>query len=283
MFLTALGIFFVVLFLAISIFKTYFASVIYKKTGNLSIDLTAHLLLLAIGFALVYIGSCKSAEITSAEINFYKDRYKVEDVLTKIVDNHGNGFNSLYGVRNMRVVLHGVFYRGGANNLYHRESPRDNMNPLQDSALVNLCKEGFVNANYLYSTNYSSAGKLATCRKLDGRENRLVYTDRTQSDSSYPIYDLRKIEENIRNYNGPFYYHCWNGWHASGYVAAIVLKQFCDFTDDMALEYWVRGTDSPSNAVGYNEKKEMIKKYKKRDDIIISKEIAVQICPLFNR
>jgi hypothetical protein len=25
---------------------------------------------------------------------------------------------------------------------------------------------------------------------------------------------------------GPIYMHCWNGWHASGYISALSLRQF---------------------------------------------------------
>ena len=47
---------------------------------------------------------------------YYKKRYVETDLMYKVVDNFGNGFDSLYGARNMRPILHGVAYRGGANN-----------------------------------------------------------------------------------------------------------------------------------------------------------------------
>ena len=51
---------------------------------------------------------------------YYIDRYNEKDLLTKIVDNRGDGFKELYGTRNLRPILHGVAYRGGANNYYHK-------------------------------------------------------------------------------------------------------------------------------------------------------------------
>ena len=44
---------------------------------------------------------------------FYHARYKLTDPYAKAVDNHGDGFEDLYGVRNFREVLKGVLFRGG--------------------------------------------------------------------------------------------------------------------------------------------------------------------------
>ena len=58
--------------------------------------------------------------------NTYQLKYKVNCVQDKITDNQGNGFEELYGTRNFRVILHGVAYRGGGNNYYHRTNKRNN-------------------------------------------------------------------------------------------------------------------------------------------------------------
>ena len=63
------------------------------------------------------------------ESDYYVNRYKETDLMYKVIDNFGNGFDSLYGTRNMRTVLHGVAYRGGANNYYHKTDKRNNHNP----------------------------------------------------------------------------------------------------------------------------------------------------------
>jgi hypothetical protein len=90
----------------------------------------------------------------------YRTRYRLSDARQKLVDNQGNGFSLLYGTRNFRSVLNGVYYRGGANNYYHKTNKRDNMNPLPTDGLQNLCEEGFSTALYLYSANYSACGSL---------------------------------------------------------------------------------------------------------------------------
>ncbi|MBC7458281.1 MAG: hypothetical protein H7235_08395, partial [Bdellovibrionaceae bacterium] len=105
----------------------------------------------------------------------YRERYKVLDPFTKVVDNHGNGNMDLYGTRNFRAVLHGVYYRGGANNVYNKDGVRDNSNPLPNNGLDNLCKEGFSNAIYFYSTNYNSAPHQVSCRDRQDLNNTLQY------------------------------------------------------------------------------------------------------------
>ena len=88
-------------------------------------------------------------------IDYYHNRYQKDFVTDKITNNHGDGNDSLYGTRNMRPVLHGVWYRGGANNAFHKRRKRDNRNPLPNDGLKNLCREGFSSAFYLYSTRYT--------------------------------------------------------------------------------------------------------------------------------
>ena len=67
------------------------------------------------------IDSTKVNKLTdSLSPNFYKTRYNETDLLHKITDNYGNKFEDLYGTRNMRPILHGVAYRGGGNNYYHK-------------------------------------------------------------------------------------------------------------------------------------------------------------------
>ena len=91
------------------------------------------------------------------KINEYKLRYKVNCVQDKITDNQGNGSEDLYGTRNFRVVLHGVAYRGGGNNYYHRTNKRNNKNPLPMDGLNNLLENGFSTSVYLYTENFKTA------------------------------------------------------------------------------------------------------------------------------
>ena len=85
---------------------------------------------------------------------FYKERYGETDLMYKITDNRGDGFDSLYGTRNMRPILHGVAYRGGANNYYHKTDKRKNQNPLPHDGMSGLCRDGFSKGVYLYRNNF---------------------------------------------------------------------------------------------------------------------------------
>ena len=86
-------------------------------------------------FAFFFLLSFYCCSQTNTDINFkkfqvYKDLYNVDCVEDKITDNRGEGFDDLYGTRNFRVILHGVAYRGGGNNYYHKTNKRNNKNPL---------------------------------------------------------------------------------------------------------------------------------------------------------
>ena len=217
----------------------------------------------------------KLEQVTS----FYKNRYRSVGLYNKIVNNRGNGFEELYGTRNMRTVLHGFFYRGGANNRYHRDNRRNNQNPLPKDGLKNLCQENFGIAIYLYSTRFDSAPKITRCNSLEGDKNTLTYKNLYYSRGP-SIYNIMKlIYENLRDNKGPIYSHCWNGWHASGFVAAVVLKQFCSFTDDVAIDYWNRATDGNSDDRRYDRIRKSIRDFRPLDDFTISAGVRSLICP----
>nr|MDA3843106.1 hypothetical protein [Candidatus Kapabacteria bacterium] len=55
--------------------------------------------------------SMKTDNKSVDKISYYTKRYMAEYLSDKIVDNRGKGFEKLYGLRNMRPVLHGVVYR----------------------------------------------------------------------------------------------------------------------------------------------------------------------------
>lgn len=215
--------------------------------------------------------------------DFYKSRYGKEDLFTKIVDDGSNGFKQLYGVRNMRVVLHGVLYRGGAQNAHFNSSPRPNENPLQDGALLNLCREGFGQANYLYGTNFESAPPSVNCQDVFGNQREMLYTNLRYGSESVHKKIIQIIYNNIITYHGPIYMHCWNGWHASGFVSAIALKQFCGMTDNEAVLYWNRAAD---NDYGYssqyhNDKRKAIRAFRPLGEYKISNELQQKICPIY--
>lgn len=215
------------------------------------------------------------------DIQFYKDHYQLADVYTKKVNNVGDGYEDLYGVRNFRVILHGIAYRGGANNYYHKKNKRDNRNPLPNDGLQNLCEEGFSKAVYLYSTNYSTAPKQTNCRDLFSQNNQLNYVQW----SPYNATDIKKVFTEIKAVlddarKGPIYLHCWNGWHASGLISSLILRQFCGISGDKAVQYWDKNTDGNNTDSAYEKIRKSIRDFKPMDEFKVNSEVQKAICPI---
>lgn len=208
--------------------------------------------------------------------NFYHTRYGLNSVDQKLVDNRGNGYEPLYGVRNFREVLKGVLFRGGANNAYHRDHTRANSNPLPDDGLQNLCEEGFKSAIYLYTTNFSSAPARVNCNSIRG-PNQLEYKQMSFSTRYKDI--LEMVHAAIKDPSlGPIYNHCWNGWHASGMISAMALRQFCGWTGDAAVAYWVRNADGTDNGA-YESIKKRIRDFQPYPQLMIDPATQSQVCP----
>lgn len=211
----------------------------------------------------------------------YRARYPLQNASQKLVDNHGNGFEMLYGTRNFRSVLNGVYYRGGANNAYHRTNKRDNSNPLPNDGLQNLCEEGFSTAIYLYPTNYDKAPHTVTCRMNDGSSNTLVYKQVSilQANTSKVYEVLSLMLQHVRNPSlGPIYAHCWNGWHASGLTATYALRQFCGFSAEEGVAYWNANTDG-NNGSAYNSVRTKIRNFKPFSDLTLTAAEQAKLCP----
>jgi outer membrane protein OmpA-like peptidoglycan-associated protein len=211
---------------------------------------------------------------------FYKKRYVEEDLMYKITDNYGNGFDSLYGTRNLRPILHGIAYRGGGNNYFHKENKRNNHNPLPDDGIRNLCQEGFSASIYLYRENFETAPSNDSCDCIDGGSNDLDYYQLDYFDKEH-IYEALKLVYNAATNDtvGPVYMHCWNGWHASGLFAALTLRQFCGYDKWEAINYWDLGTDGANNSPRYQKIREMIKDFEPYEDLMITDSLGNTICP----
>lgn len=236
-----------------------------------------------IRFVTLLIGvfgvSLASAQTPPSWSGFYVDRYRLGDVYEKLVDNTGDGFTPLYGTRNVREVLSGVLYRGGANNAYDKHGKRPNQNPLPVEGLVDLCQEGFSTAVYLYSTNFSTAPHEETCASARGGVGHVDYLQRTGLDVSQAHEVLQLIFRAIHGEtNGPVYVHCWNGWHSSGYVSAVSLRQFCGFTPDEAVNYWNANTDG-NNGPSFEPIRAKIRAFNPDPSLEIAKPLQLKICP----
>lgn len=220
----------------------------------------------------------KEVEVLNPEA--YKTRYNEEDLLYKIVDNYGNKYDKLYGTRNVRPILHGIAYRGGANNYYHKTSKRKNQNPLPDDGLLNLCQEGFSSSVYLYRTNADTAYTEVKCNCIDGESNRMEYVQLDYFDKDH-IYEMLKMvyESATNKEKGPVYLHCWNGWHASGFLAAVMLKQFCGYNDIDAVAYWDLGTDGANTSPHYQTIRKKIRDFEPYPEFIIKDSLGERVCP----
>lgn len=212
----------------------------------------------------------------------YRKRYHLTTALQKLVDNRGNGYERLYGVRNFRAVLNGVYYRSGANNAYHRQNKRANSNPMPTDGLKNLCEEGFGRAVYLYSTNYNSAPRSVSCTTFAGQRNELSYLKGNAlggRDGDVKLL-IAMIHEHIVNPQlGPIVDHCWNGWHASGFVAAITLRQYCRFSGDEAVKYWNAGTDGNDKDQRFESIRTRIRNFRPYAEFVITAEERSVLCP----
>jgi hypothetical protein len=247
----------------------------------------------------------------SKSVDFYQQRYEVtvggqpdkSNPYEKIVQNEGKGLDNLQGLRNLRAVLPGVVYRSGANNVYrvlYGEKRRDNSNPLPPEGLANLCQEGFGTAIYLYKDNYSSANASTACKlrpdvtlAQSPNTNTLSYLDK--AGTGYAAHEILKMV--YAKLTGapdpltgaadprPMLFHCFNGWHASGFTSALILRQFCGINAEDAVAYWNCNTDGV--CIGkkkheqdiYSEIRGKIRAFKPYDDLKISNEIRDKVCP----
>jgi len=211
---------------------------------------------------------------------FYKDRYTETDLMYKITNNRGNGFDELYGTRNMRPILHGVAYRGGANNYYHKTDKRKNQNPLPLDGMHGLCQEGFSVGVYLYRRSFEESPIGDTCNCIDDTWNQFKYKQLDYYDSSH-VYEMLEMTYNsaVNESVGPVYLHCWNGWHASGFISAVILKQFCGFSNWDAVNYWDLGTDGANTSPRYQTQRERIKQFNPYDEFMISDSLRDCLCP----
>lgn len=205
----------------------------------------------------------------------YKEKYNTSSIYDKITDNFGENCPSVYGTRNMRVVLNGIVYRGGANNYYNKNNKRENENPMPEEGLVNLLNEKFSTVIYLYSKNFADSKKSIG---PDKNGKYLNYLQNSLSNEKEIRQFLELVYSNIKDSTaGPIYIHCWNGWHQSGYASAIILMQFCGFTNDEAYSYWEKC--AAGDLSKYSHIKKAIYKFKPYKEFQISDEIKSIICP----
>jgi hypothetical protein len=221
-----------------------------------------------------------SAAVSVPERLAPKDPYLLRSSNQKLVDNRGNGYDDLYGIRNFRAVLAGVMYRGGANNKFNRYGARDNHNPLPDLGLQNLCKEGFDTAVYLYSDNFETAPPKVDCvDRRTGKPNSLEYVQIGPYNEPAIRKLLSIVHRKIKDRSeGPAYFHCWNGWHASGLISAYALRQFCGVSGTEAVKYWNLNTDGYDDEPAFEKIRKRIRDFVPYTDLALTAEEKKSLC-----
>jgi hypothetical protein len=209
-----------------------------------------------------------------------EDHYGLRTTNQKLIDNRGNGYENLYGVRNLRAVLADVAYRGGANNSYNRYGPRDNRNPLPTVGLENLCREGFDTAVYLYSANYATAPKKVDCiNRHTQKPSSLTYLQLSPYNEKSVREILSIIHRKARSTEkAPAYFHCWNGWHASGLISAYILRQFCEVGGEEAVAYWNQNTDGNHQDPAFAKIRRNIREFTPYADLLVGSEEKKALC-----
>ena len=201
------------------------------------------------------------------------DRFGLDSIQTKLINNKGKGFEDLNGCRNIRVVLKNLLYRGGNNH------PESYMNPLLPTTLEQLHQQGFDKVVYLYRKNFV---ELFPQEKLDSiKQTGLDYSCQPVLDSAMVYNFFKDLQARANEENpGMVYAHCWNGWHQSGRLAAFTLMQFCGYTNNQALRYWEMNTDGLYK--GYPHVKKSIQAFIPYPDLGFTMIQQKRFCPCAN-
>lgn len=177
--------------------------------------------------------------------------------LTQIILNS----KARYGLENFKIVMPGTLYRGGSSG---------DKAPLSVKSAQALCKDGFSTAIYVYNRNWDNKSHLTKCQS-----GQLEYLMLRWDHPSEVHQVLKKLKYIIDKRTGPMYVHCWYGVHASGYVAAVALKQFCGFSNSQAISYW---NSNVPKKIQYAKVQTMIQNFKPYPDLLITAEQQARVC-----
>jgi hypothetical protein len=180
------------------------------------------------------------------------------------------------GLTHFRVVMPGVLYRGGTEGKRAgQDGPRA---PLQRQSLEKLCSAGFTQVVYAYRTGWTGT------QNISCGSNSLTY-DYHQWDNRAALKKVfTKLEEIITQQKGAMYVHCWYGLHASGYISATALAQFCGalgWDSPKAAQYW-DSVIPPS--IRYQKEHDQVANFVRFTDpeLQISEQNAIRVCSQHN-
>jgi hypothetical protein len=172
-------------------------------------------------------------------------------------------------IKDFQTTISGILYRGGSRGA----------NPLSEAQLQHLCEEGVGHAIYTYDTGFKKA-PARTCTMKDGRPGKIEYSYFRFLDKKGIEDSMAAIHNSIVNPSaGSTFVHCWNGWHASGEIAAMALKQFCDYSNEQATEYWKENIGDKGNLPKYGRVLTRIENFQPLPSLKLSLKQQSQICP----
>lgn len=106
-----------------------------------------------------------------------------------------------------------------------------NRSALDDSALRDLCDQGYTRAIFVYS---GARARTVSC----GGGRTIEYSSMSNWESPGSI--VSKVVNEIDG-GGKVLLHCWYGVHASKFVAAASLTKLCGFSGSQAAKYFEVG------------------------------------------
>lgn len=187
--------------------------------------------------------------------------FAAESVTSTDLIQHASQMNQpIKELKNFKVVIPGVLYRGGNSG--------GGTMPLSTKGLNTLCEKGFSQAVYMYPDSFAQAGK-ASC-DIEYTTFGGAIRDRSKIEGF-----LKRVHSVIVNKKGPLYIHCWNGWHASGEMAAMALMQFCGWNGAKAADYWQANVGDKA----YPSIQQRIQNFQPFSELQISSEQRAEICP----
>lgn len=167
------------------------------------------------------------------------------------------------GLRYEQEVLPGLFIRAGGPG---------GKKSLPIDLLEELCTKGYGSVFYLYpSESFNTKGNYSC-----GNHQLSYLGSGFMGKSARPV--LEAVASAAQNNSGPVIAHCWNGWHASGEVAAYALMQFCDWSGEDAAQYWADNIGDKGNLGKYKSILKRIKNFSVFSDLKFTEAQKTKYC-----
>jgi hypothetical protein len=201
------------------------------------------------------------------------DRFGLDSAATRLIDNMGEGCPELPALRNMRVILKNVAYRGGVENLQGEVGV---MHPLGITAIKGLADHGFDRSEYLYSRRFEEQYDSARLDSL--AKAGFSYACTPELEDADVLRILQDVHQRATSpMPRPVYYHCWNGRHQSGMLSAMILMQFCGLTNEQGLAYWHECTNGDDK--GYHKVKDRVASFQRFPQLELDAITRSRVCP----